>query len=296
MIEPVFNGVEQTGAEGSPVVAADTASEHAPEEAPDPEPPSRPSQHPGGPATCSNKLFSPNIDLRIDAQVSATQSVLPDESALTHWVESAIHDWCQCHSQQALFQHDDLLEVAVSIVAAAEMQTINNQHRQQPRVTNVLSFPAIPPEQILELAAAASVDVAADADVANPGLPSVERELSADHLSSPLDGIAPVVDGFGMPRIPGWLPLGDIVLCADQVVLEARAQHKPVLDHYAHLVVHSTLHLLGMDHHTDTEADCMESSETRILQRLGLPDPYRAVSAEYPDVADVSGSGESRDE
>lgn len=70
--------------------------------------------------------------------------------------------------------------------------------------------------------------------------------------------------------------LGDIVVCASVVGSEAREQGKTVGDHWAHMLVHGTLHLLGFDHETDSEATDMEALETRILTANGLPDPYGA--------------------
>ncbi len=69
--------------------------------------------------------------------------------------------------------------------------------------------------------------------------------------------------------------LGDIVICGPQVEKESRGQGKPIKDHWAHLVVHGVLHLLGYDHLDDTDATLMESLETNILSDLGIPDPYR---------------------
>ena len=68
--------------------------------------------------------------------------------------------------------------------------------------------------------------------------------------------------------------LGDIVVCGPVVAQEAAAQHKPLRAHFAHLVIHGTLHLLGYDHQHQKEADEMESAETAILGKLGYPDPY----------------------
>lgn len=68
--------------------------------------------------------------------------------------------------------------------------------------------------------------------------------------------------------------LGDLVLCAPVVADEALAQHKSCLDHYAHLSVHGTLHLLGFDHIDAADAECMEAMETRILAKLGIANPY----------------------
>ena len=70
--------------------------------------------------------------------------------------------------------------------------------------------------------------------------------------------------------------LGDIVVCAGIVTDEAAEQGKPVSDHWAHMLVHGTLHLLGFDHETDDEAASMEALETQILASCGLPDPYGA--------------------
>lgn len=68
--------------------------------------------------------------------------------------------------------------------------------------------------------------------------------------------------------------LGDLVICAPLVQSEAVVQDKAVTAHWAHLVVHGSLHLLGYDHTETAAAEEMESLETRLLQQLGFPDPY----------------------
>ena len=71
------------------------------------------------------------------------------------------------------------------------------------------------------------------------------------------------------------LPLvGDMVICAPVVAREAAEQGKRPRDHWAHLTVHGTLHLLGYDHIVAAEAEAMEALETRILAGLGIADPY----------------------
>jgi len=68
--------------------------------------------------------------------------------------------------------------------------------------------------------------------------------------------------------------LGDIVICAPVVAREAREQGKAPEAHWAHMVVHGSLHLLGYDHIEAAEAEAMEALETAILARLGYPNPY----------------------
>jgi probable rRNA maturation factor len=66
----------------------------------------------------------------------------------------------------------------------------------------------------------------------------------------------------------------DLVLCAPVVEREAREQALSLEAHYAHLIVHGTLHAQGLDHELDADATRMEARETQILAALGFPDPY----------------------
>ncbi|WP_120971659.1 rRNA maturation RNase YbeY [Comamonas sp. lk] len=69
--------------------------------------------------------------------------------------------------------------------------------------------------------------------------------------------------------------MADLVLCAPVVEREAQEQNKSLEEHYAHLLVHGTLHAQGWDHETsDEDAEEMESYETDIMQELGFSDPY----------------------
>ena len=78
----------------------------------------------------------------------------------------------------------------------------------------------------------------------------------------------------GLPEDVELPLLGDLVICAEVVAREAAEQGKRPADHWAHLVVHGTLHLLGWDHEADDEADAMEAREREILAGLGIADPY----------------------
>ena len=75
-------------------------------------------------------------------------------------------------------------------------------------------------------------------------------------------------------RAPGR-PLGDLVICAQVVRSEAREQRKPLEAHWAHLVVHGALHLIGYDHEREADAKRMERREIAVLRRLGFANPYR---------------------
>ena len=68
--------------------------------------------------------------------------------------------------------------------------------------------------------------------------------------------------------------LGDLVICRQVVEQEATEQNKPLEAHWAHMVVHGSLHLLGYDHIEDDEAEEMEQLERDIMQELGFADPY----------------------
>ena len=84
---------------------------------------------------------------------------------------------------------------------------------------------------------------------------------------------------FPVPELPtgsGQLPLGDLVICPEVLRAEAREQGKSLRAHWAHLVVHGALHLIGYDHMRPAEASRMERREIAVLRRLGFPNPYRS--------------------
>jgi probable rRNA maturation factor len=97
------------------------------------------------------------------------------------------------------------------------------------------------------------------------------RDKPTNVLSFPAalpEGAAPDADG---------LPLGDLVICADVLKTEAREQMKALKAHWAHLVVHGALHLVGYDHEKEHDAARMERREIRVLKALGFPNPYRSL-------------------
>jgi probable rRNA maturation factor len=95
------------------------------------------------------------------------------------------------------------------------------------------------------------------------------RDKPTNVLSFP---VAELPDGGDEPN-----PLGDLLICAQVLRAEARQQKKSLRAHWAHLVVHGTLHLIGYDHERDADADRMERREIAVLRRLGFANPYRSL-------------------
>ncbi|MCF6236031.1 MAG: rRNA maturation RNase YbeY [Gammaproteobacteria bacterium] len=91
------------------------------------------------------------------------------------------------------------------------------------------------------------------------------KQGSTNVLSFPME----CMEEIGAPL------LGDIAICAQVVECEAADQNKEIVAHYAHMVVHGVLHLLGYDHIESEQAVLMEKLETEILGQLGYSDPYQ---------------------
>ncbi len=146
--------------------------------------------------------------LELDIQ-RATQALAP--------IDADFRRWCEL----ALQQRKADSEMTIRLVDEAEARELNHTYRHKDYATNVLSFPADVPDELLDI---------------------------------PL--------------------LGDLVICVAVVEREAAEQGKSLEAHWAHLVIHGCLHLLGYDHIEDEEAEEMESLERELLAHLGHPDPY----------------------
>ncbi|NMZ62142.1 rRNA maturation RNase YbeY [Pseudomonas nitroreducens] len=149
--------------------------------------------------------------LELDLQVASDAAGLPSEAEFRSWCELALR------------QRQNDSELTIRLVDEAEGRELNKTWRHKDYATNVLSFPADVPDELLDI---------------------------------PL--------------------LGDLVICAPVVIREAAEQGKSVQAHWAHLVIHGCLHLLGYDHIDDVEAEEMEGLERELLAELGHPDPYAA--------------------
>ncbi|MCF5028081.1 rRNA maturation RNase YbeY [Pseudomonas syringae] len=146
--------------------------------------------------------------LELDLQV-ASETSAPDEARLRLWCEMGLR------------QRSADSELTIRLVDENEGRELNNTWRHKNYATNVLSFPADVPDDMLDI---------------------------------PL--------------------LGDLVICVPVVNREAVEQGKSVDAHWAHMVIHGCLHLLGYDHIDDEEAEEMEALERTLLEELGYPDPY----------------------
>ncbi|CAB1218303.1 rRNA maturation RNase YbeY [Acinetobacter bouvetii] len=78
-----------------------------------------------------------------------------------------------------------------------------------------------------------------------------------------------------LPLLDAW-PMGDLVICIPVVLQEAQDQSKTPIEHFTHMLVHGTLHLMGYDHETsEADAEEMEALEIEILAKLGFENPYK---------------------
>jgi len=141
--------------------------------------------------------------------------------------------------------------------------------------------PGIPDEEQMRGWIAAAVSAAKRCDDSN--IEVSVRVVDADEIQA-LNELyrqqARATNVLSFPADPQATPpgeamlLGDVVVCAPVVRAEAVQQGKPLASHWAHMLVHGTLHLLGYDHDADAEAARMEGLEIEILVTHGIANPY----------------------
>lgn len=146
--------------------------------------------------------------LELDLQIASIASA-PSQAQFRLWCEMGLR------------QRSADSELTIRLVDETEGRELNHTWRHKDYATNVLSFPADVPDDMLDI---------------------------------PL--------------------LGDLVICVPVVNREAQEQGKSTEAHWAHMVIHGCLHLLGYDHIDDEEAEEMEALERTLLEELGFPDPY----------------------
>jgi probable rRNA maturation factor len=191
-------------------------------------------------------------------QLADTRRGVPHARSLSRWAQAAF-------AQHALPSAAAPCALTIRVVGAAESRRLNRTWRGKNRATNVLSFPAGPP---LLLPRARRADAAGQtAKIKTAKIETVRTSMTAgDATHTVRDPLSP----FPVP-----LPeIGDIAICAPVVAREARQQRKAPQAHWAHMVVHGVLHLLGYDHENDRDAEAMEACETKILKQFGYLNPY----------------------
>lgn len=141
-----------------------------------------------------------------------------------HWVPSDVlcKEWI--NTTLDFLDKDSNCSVSLQFLSPEDSQALNQQYRDKDYPTNVLSFPANLPQEVVE-------------------------NLDAS-------------------------PLGDLAICPAVVEEEARAQNKEVEAHWAHLIIHGCLHLLGFEHEGEDEAAEMENIEIEVLKKFGISNPY----------------------
>jgi probable rRNA maturation factor len=150
------------------------------------------------------------MSLVVDIQCASTEPV-PEEGDIRGWINATLKAESGRENN----------EISVRLVDVKEMTALNESYRGKEGPTNVLSFPALLPEEV----------------------------------ETPL--------------------LGDIVVCVPVVRKEAEQQGKALESHWAHMMIHGTLHLLGFDHIEEDEAETMEALETAIMLTLNYNCPYQ---------------------
>lgn len=135
---------------------------------------------------------------------------------------------------------------------------------------------ALPSERQLQKWADAALQIAGEGSLC---VRVVDAEEGKD-LSDKFRGLDKPTNVLSFPadvEVPGETLWGDVVVCAPVVFAEANEQGKRSDDHFAHIVIHGVLHLLGFDHATPQLAQQMETEEKRILEQFGVADPYGEI-------------------
>jgi len=147
----------------------------------------------------------------------------------------AVFEDAACATLAHLGVPSDGYEISILACNDTRMAALNAEFRDKPTPTNVLSWPAY--------------HLAPDQSGHTPNPPPKSDVLMGESL-------------------------GDIAISYDTCLREAQATGKSFKDHVTHLIVHGTLHLLGYDHVSDSDATLMERIETETLGKMGVSNPY----------------------
>ena len=142
------------------------------------------------------------------------------------------------------------------------------------RACEILDVP--PPARLVEWAEAALAGRVEGAQMTVRVVDEAESAALNERYRRRIGATNVLAFPFDAPEVPSIRILGDVVVCAPVAVREAREHAKRPDAHWAHLVIHGTLHLLGYDHDEPDSAQEMETIERVLLDRLGYSDPYAA--------------------
>lgn len=158
------------------------------------------------------------------------------------------------------------IELDISIQDPLWETIPNVENLVEKAVSTTLTFAPLPKDAIKK-------DLEISLVLANDDLVQVlNREYR--EMDKPTNVLTFATLDSNMPQGGEDLNLGDVILAYQTIEREASEQGKYLTDHLVHLTVHGTLHLLMYDHQTEDDANTMETLEIRILERLGIQNPY----------------------
>jgi len=251
-------------------------------------------------------------ELAIEVQNVSGSQRIPSEQLLRSWALAAFTASADAAAPQGPPAGAAGGELTIRIVGERESADLNSRYRGKRGPTNVLAFLADAPAAPAAESGGGQRDESPREDrVAelppandNAGNTRPRGERGTLHLrerdgntlgaaesappsaatdgdvqqAAPSEAVADSATENGNAPSSDALPLGDLVICAPVLAREAREQRKQFEAHWAHIVIHGVLHLLGYDHETDEQAGVMEDRERKILAALGFPDPYAVRS------------------
>jgi probable rRNA maturation factor len=194
--------------------------------------------------------------LIVTVQIATNRRGVPHTRALSEWANVAF----RLPRLPGGGRVPEIMALTIRIVGAAESRRLNRNWRGKDKPTNVLSF-------------------------SSHNLPNGARGRTIVEPAAFESRVHKDAPSLTLRRRPGkeraWseepILLGDLAICAPVVAREAREQDKQLRAHWAHMVVHGVLHLLGYDHENDRDATFMEKEEARILATFGFDNPYLAT-------------------
>lgn len=157
----------------------------------------------------------------------------------------------------------------LACVTNTHSRRLNHQFRGIDKPTNVLSFPQYEPQELAHLLRTRKKYIQKKCG---------QKKYSQKKHTHPVNQNLRDNQSAGV-HTPFYL--GDIILADQYVIAEAKRLKRPLDFHLAHLLIHAILHLYGHEHETDRGYALMAALEKKYLKKMGYPDPYLDLSADY---------------